>query len=259
MLDIDVYGGIGDKFDEDGITAVSFVRALRDANGEDVTIHINSSGGNVFDANTMAEALRGYKGHTTASIEGLAASAASYFALTADVVVINPSALMMIHNPWDIEIGDAEDMRKKADMLDKARSTISGQYARKTGRTVDEIEGLMDAETWFTATEAVEFGLADRMSDSGPIAACIKTEDMKRFRNAPKGLLTSDEKADEKADNPSDEEDEKTDEEPAEQPVGDEGATIDGADDGKAVTGSVEVAAGAAARTVCVNGQFLKY
>lgn len=240
MLDIDVYGGIGDEFDEDGVTAVSFVRALRDADGEDVTIHINSSGGSVFDANTMAEALRGYKGHTTASIEGLAASAASYFALTADDVVINPSALMMIHNPWDFVVGDAEDMRKKADMLDKARSTISAQYARKTGRTVDEIEGLMDAETWFTAQEAVEFGLVDRMSDSEPIAACVKTEDMKRFRNAPEGLLASDEKADEKA-------------------VGDEGATIDGADDGKAVTGSVEVAAGAAARTVCVNGQFLKY
>lgn len=251
MLDIDVYGGIGDEFDEGGVTAVSFVRALRDANGEDVTIHINSSGGSVFDANTMAEALRGYKGHTTASIEGLAASAASYFALTADDVVINPSALMMIHNPWDFAVGDAEDMRKKADMLDKARSTISAQYARKTGRTVDEIEGLMDAETWFTAEEAIEFGLVDRMSDSEPIAACVRCEDMKRFRNAPEGLLTSDEKAE----NPSDEEDEKADE----KPVGDEGATIDGADDGKAVTGSVEVAAGAAARTVCVNGQFLKY
>lgn len=243
MLDIDVYGGIGDEFDEGGVTAVSFVRALRDADGEDVTIHINSSGGSVFDANTMAEALRGYKGHTTASIEGLAASAASYFALTADDVVINPSALVMIHNPWDFAVGDAEDMRKKADMLDKARSTISAQYARKTGRTVDEIEGLMDAETWFTAQEAVEFGLVDRMSDSEPIAACVKTEDMKRFRNAPEGLLASDEE-DEKAD---------------EKAVGDDGATIDGADDGKAVTGSVEVAAGAAARTVCVNGQFLKY
>ena len=244
MLDIDVYGGIGDEFDEGGVTAVSFVRALRDADGEDVTIHINSSGGSVFDANTMAEALRGYKGHTTASIEGLAASAASYFALTADDVVINHSALMMIHNPWDFAVGDAEDMRKKADMLDKARSTISAQYARKTGRTVDEIEELMDAETWFTAQEAVEFGLVDRMSDSEPIAACVRCEDMKRFRNAPEGLLASDEKADEKADEKS---------------VGDEGATIDGADDGKAVTGSVEVAAGAAARTVCVNGQFLKY
>lgn len=255
MLDIDVYGGIGNDFDEGGVTAVSFVRALRDADGEDVTIHINSSGGSVFDANTMAEALRGYKGHTTASIEGLAASAASYFALTADDVVINPSALMMIHNPWDFAVGDAEDMRKKADMLDKARSTISAQYARKTGRTVDEIEELMDAETWFTAQEAVEFGLVDRMSDSEPIAACVKTEDMKRFRNAPKDLLTSDEKAD----NPSDDEPEKQPAEPTEKPVGDEGATIDGADDGKAVTGSVEVAAGAAARTVCVNGQFLKY
>lgn len=248
MLDIDVYGGIGDKFDDGGVTAVSFVRALRDADGEDVTIHINSSGGSVFDANTMAEALRGYKGHTTASIEGLAASAASYFALTADDVVINPSALMMIHNPWDFAVGDAEDMRKKADMLDKARSTISAQYARKTGRTVDEIEGLMDAETWFTAQEAVEFGLVDRMSDSEPIAACVRCEDMKRFRNAPEGLLASDEKADEK-----------TDEKADKKAVGDEGATIDGADDGKAVTGSVEVAAGAAARTVCVNGQFLKY
>ena len=237
MFDIDVYGGIGDSFDEDGVTAASFVKALREANGDDVTIHVNSSGGSVFDANTMAEALRGYKGRTVASIEGLAASAASYFALTADEVVINPTALMMIHNPWDIEIGDAEDMRKKADMLDKARATISAQYARKTGHDVSEIERKMDEETWFDASEAVEYGLADRMSDSAPIAACLKMEDVKRFRNAPKSLLTSDE----------------------EKPAGDAGKIIETANEEKPARESCEVEAESATRTVCVNGQFLTY
>jgi ATP-dependent Clp protease, protease subunit len=242
MKDIDVYGPIGDDWDEDAVSASEFVRQLRDAGGEDVTVHINSSGGSVFDANAMSEAVRSYRGRITASIEGLAASAASYFALAADEVVVNPAALVMIHNPWDIEVGDSSAMRRKADMLDKARSTISGQYARKTGREVSEIEGLMDAETWFTASEAVEFGLADRVTDEEPVAACLKPEDMKRFRNAPKGLFTSDERK------PADE---------TRNDAGDPRDSFADADDSDAEAGAAETVAGAATRTVCVNGQFL--
>lgn len=233
MRDINVYGQIGGYYDED-VTASDFAKELKKADGEDVTIHINSGGGNVFDANTMAELLRSYKGHSTASIEGLAASAASYFALTADEVVINPSALVMIHNPATFSFGTADDMRKSADMLDKVRSTISGQYASKTGREVSEIESLMDEETWFTADEAVEFGLADRMTDCEPIAACIDKETLDRFRNAPESLSTD----------------------PVE-PAGEQRTTIAEATV-QPTDGASEVRAGSATRVVCVNGAFLK-
>lgn len=234
MRDIYVYGTIGEGFDDADMPASKFVTALRDAGGEDVTVHINSCGGDVFDANAMAEALRGYKGRTTASIEGLAASSASFFALTADEVIINPSALVMIHNPYTWAAGNAEDMRRAADMLDKVRSTISGQYARKTGRDASEIESLMDAETWFTAEQAVEFGFADRMTDALPVAACIGGADLARFKNAPKDL--------------------------AESVAGDAGGTIHAAADKQPEQGACEGGAGAVAkRTVCVNGQFLTY
>ena len=105
MHDINVYGPIGKAWDEDAVSAADFAKALKDADGDDVCIHINSVGGDVFDANAMSETLRGYKGRSTASIEGIAASAASYFALTADEVVINPSALVMVHNPFTMAYG----------------------------------------------------------------------------------------------------------------------------------------------------------
>lgn len=189
MIDINVYGPIGEAWSGDAVKASDFARALADAGGDDVTIHINSGGGDVFDANAMAESLRAYKGRSVASIEGLAASAASYFALTADEVVINPSALVMIHNPSSVVFGEAGDMRKTAEVLDKVKETIVSQYARKTGQTSDEIAALMDAETWLTADEAVEMGLADRKTDSEPVAACVDARSLKAFRNAPAALL----------------------------------------------------------------------
>lgn len=241
MKDINVFGPIGDGWSADCTTASDFARALKEAGGDDVTIHINSGGGDVFDANTMAETLRNYAGKSVASIEGLAASAASYFALTADEVVINPSALVMIHNPWSLAYGSADDMRKTADMLDKARSTISRQYARKTGREVGEIEALMDEEAWFDAEEAVELGLADRLSDEGPIAACVDADMLARFKHAPAGLSTA-------AAMPCG---------ATAAPAGDAGATIRPTT-GEPETGAVEGDTGAVSRVVCVNGAFLR-
>lgn len=232
MKDINVFGTIGACwYDEDSVSAADFAKQLKEAGGEDVCVHINSGGGNVFDANTMAETLRAYKGRTTASIEGLAASAASYFALTADEVVIGPSALFMVHNPYTYASGEAKDMRKAADLLDKLRGTISDQYVKKTGMDKDEVEALMDEETWFTAEEAVERGFADRMSDAEPVAACVSPECLKGFRNAPDGLDAA---------------------------AGDARRTIRSEDDTEPSPGAGEGGAGAAPRTVCVNGAFLK-
>lgn len=234
MKDINVFGPIGDFWDDAATTASDFAAQLKEAGGDDVTVHINSGGGDVFDANTMAETLRAYKGRTTASIEGLAASAASYFALTADEVVIGPSALLMIHNPYTCCRGEASDMRKTADLLDKLRGTISAQYVKKTGMELSEVEALMDEETWFTAEEAVERGFADRMSDAAPVAACIDEKMLGKFRHAPEGIANA-----------------------VEEPAGEVEPTMPPST-GEPATEAVVDEAGAASRVVCVNGAFLK-
>lgn len=252
MYDINVYGPIGKAWDEDAVSASQFAAALKEAGGEDVCIHINSVGGDVFDANAMSETLRGYKGRSTASIEGLAASAASYFALTADEVVINPSALVMIHNPFTFAYGNAEEMRKTADMLDKVRSTISGQYAAKTGMEVADIESLMDEETWLTAEDAVEKGFCDRMTTAEPIAACLDSELVKRFKHVPDDLFAG-------VDKKTGYEAEPTDAKAEKGAAGDAGAKVSATTDGEPEQGACDGAAGAAARIECVNGYFLRH
>jgi ATP-dependent protease ClpP protease subunit len=235
MVDIYVYGDIGESFwgDDTSVSASDFSRQLRDADGDDVTIHVNSVGGNVFDANTMSELVRSYKGRTTTSIEGVAASAASFFALTADSVVMNPSALIMIHNPYTSCYGNADEMRKTADMLDKVRSTITGQYVRKTGMDESEVEEMMDAETWLEASEALDLGFVDSISDAAPIAARLTKEALDRFKSAPKSLMAQLAAA------------------------GDTGASIDPSES-KAKAQGTEAGAEAAPRVVCINGMFLK-
>ena len=235
MVDIYVYGDIGESLwgDDGSVSASDFARQLRDADGDDVTIHVNSVGGNVFDANTMSELVRSYKGKTVTSIEGIAASAASFFALTADSVVMNPSALLMIHNPYTSCYGNAEEMRKTADMLDKVRSTITGQYVRKTGMEEPEVEKMMDDETWLDAQEALDLGFVDSISDAAPIAARLTKEALDRFRSAPTSLVAQLKGA------------------------GDTGESID-ASEPKAEAQGTEAGAEAAPRVVCINGTFLK-
>lgn len=238
MRDINVYGFIGGGWDDTDMTATKFASELKEANGEDVTIHVNSGGGDVFDANTMAELLRSYQGGSTCIIEGLAASAASYFALTADKVVIADSALMMIHNPYSYSGGTADDLRKTADFLDKVKQTIVNQYTRKTGKTDDEVSDLMDAETWFTAEEAVENGFADSMVAMEPVAACVTPEQVEKFKNAPSNLL----------------------EKPAEPAAGETEPNICASNTAQEpAAGAAEGETGAVSKTVCVAGQFLTY
>ena len=189
MRDIYVYGYIGKSWDEEDKSAAQFAKDLKDANGEDVTIHVNSGGGDAFDANTMAETLRGYSGGSTTIIEGIAASAASYFALTADRVFMSESALMMIHNPYSCVMGDADDMRHGADFLDKVKQTIVNQYVRKTGRDEKDISALMDDETWFTAKDALEMGLVDELTQVEPVENKIDLSCVDKYKNAPKDLL----------------------------------------------------------------------
>lgn len=237
MHDIYVYGEIGaSAWDDDCVSAKDFIDELNEAAGDDVTVHINSCGGSVFEAAAMADAIARYAGEVTASIEGLAASAASYFALTAKKVVMNPYALMMIHNPSGWCMGTAEDMRGVAESLDKVRGTIVSAYERKTGMGADEIGGLMDAETWFSADEALERGFVDGLSDGGPVTARIDPKVVARYRNAPDAIKCA-----------------------TEPPAGEGDPTIVGDDAGgdKSKAGAADDGAGAAPEPVCINGTFL--
>lgn len=138
---------------------------------ETIHLRINSPGGDVFAARAMATALRAHQSKIIAHIDGIAASAASYVALAADEVEIAAGAFVMIHRAWGIGFGTSEDMRQLADLLDKVDGEIEADYVRETGNTAEAIKVWMDAETWFTADEAVSNGFADRLAEGAKAQA----------------------------------------------------------------------------------------
>lgn len=146
----------------EGMTAKRFRDALQNARGP-VTIAINSGGGSVTDGMAMFNALRTYKGHTVARIDGIAASMATIVALGAKRVAMADNGWWMVHNPWGMLAGEAEDMRRQADVMDQVGKTMTATYAAKTGLPESEIKAMMDAETWLTAEEAKAKGFIDEI------------------------------------------------------------------------------------------------
>ena len=151
--------------DINAATSGPFVRALNELKADTITVRINSSGGNVFDAIAMSNALRDHPAHVTTVVDGLAASAASFIATAGDEVVMNRNSEMMIHNPKAATAGGSTDMRQLADRLDAVRDNIASMYMSRAGGTVEQWREVMAAETWYSAEEAVAAGLADRVSD----------------------------------------------------------------------------------------------
>lgn len=149
-----------------GTTAQRFVEELAAIDVDVIDLRINSPGGSVFDGITIMNALRRHPARVDVTVDGLAASAASFIATAGDHVVMNSGSELMIHEAWGWCDGDAQAMRSYADSLDKVSGTIAGLYAKRAGGTVDEWRDLMRAETWYTAEEAVTAGLADRWADA---------------------------------------------------------------------------------------------
>jgi ATP-dependent Clp protease protease subunit len=146
-----------------GVSAESFVKALRGMSG-DVQLRINSPGGDVFGAKAMAQAVREYPGKVTAHVDGYAASAASYLATSAESTIMASGSMIMIHKAWTIALGNADEFRATAGLLEKIDGTIAADYAasaERRGKNAQDFEALMAAETWFTPAEAIEAGLAD--------------------------------------------------------------------------------------------------
>ncbi|WP_430350279.1 head maturation protease, ClpP-related [Thermoanaerobacterium thermosaccharolyticum] len=144
----------------DEVTPKQFKSELLSGEG-DITIWINSPGGDVFAANQIYNMLMDYKGKVTVKIDGIAASAASVIAMAGGDVFMSPVSMMMIHNPMTIAIGDTEEMEKAIAMLEEIKESIINAYELKTGLSRAKISHLMDAESWFNARKAVELGFAD--------------------------------------------------------------------------------------------------
>lgn len=165
---IEVYGDIG----EWDVSLKSFSDALK-ASTESVDVRINSFGGDAFQGIAMASLLRGR--NATVYVDGIAASAATPMLCVASRVIMAPGSMVMLHNPWSMAVGDADAIRHEADVLDKVAGSYVSLYATKSGKSRDEVEALMRAESWLTAEEAVAFGIADEIAGELRIAASAKT------------------------------------------------------------------------------------
>ena len=146
-------------FDDD-VTPQLFKEELNAGNG-DITVWINSPGGDCVAAAQIYNMLSNYAGKVTVKIDGIAASAASVIAMAGDTVLVSPVSMMMIHNPATIAWGDSAEMQKAVAMLDEVKESIINAYEIKTGLDRKKLSKLMDAETWMDANSAVEYGFAD--------------------------------------------------------------------------------------------------
>jgi ATP-dependent Clp protease protease subunit len=145
---------------DDEITPRMFKDELFSGSG-DIVVWINSPGGDCVAASQIYAMLMDYTGNVTVKIDGLAASAASVIAMAGTEVLMVPTALLMIHNPMSVAIGDTEEMQKAIAMLDEVKESIINAYEIKTGQSRAKISHLMDGETWMNANKAIELGFAD--------------------------------------------------------------------------------------------------
>ena len=148
-------------FDDD-VTPQLFKDELNSGTG-DITVWINSPGGDCVAAAQIYNMLSNYKGKVTVKIDGIAASASSVIAMAGDTVLVSPVSMLMIHNPATIAWGDHAEMQKAIDMLSEVKESIINAYVLKTGLSRPKLSHLMDAETWMDANKAVELGFADEI------------------------------------------------------------------------------------------------
>lgn len=146
-----------------GVTPEDFAADLDGITAPNIEVQINSPGGDVFDGIAIFNALRAHPATVTTRVDGLAASIASVIAQAGDRRTILSGGQMMIHEAWGLSIGPAADHREMADLLDKQSGVIASIYAERSGRDQDEFRQMMGSETWLTADEAVDAGLADEV------------------------------------------------------------------------------------------------
>lgn len=191
--EIYIYGDItSNRWYEEDTTAKSFKEDLDDLGEIDVlNIYINSPGGSVFQGQAIVSILKRCKAIINIHIDGVAASIASVIAMVGTVHMPS-NAMMMIHNPWTWTYGNANELRKEADDLDKVRESMISMYLDKVGDKLDRdtLISLLDKESWLTAQECYDYGLCDVLEEEKEIAACLNSEMLAKYKNTPKELLS---------------------------------------------------------------------
>jgi len=182
MAELFIYDEIGPSW-TGLISAEDVVTELRDHDDFlELTVRINSPGGDVSDALAIYNTLSRRAGQTVVEIDGLAAS---LIAMAGDTIRIAENAMVMIHSPWTIAAGNSEALRDTAKVLDKFESGLIGTYSSRTGNDRGTVAEWMQAETWFDAHEAVVHGFADEIGQPLTVAASVRPG---QFRNVPRGL-----------------------------------------------------------------------
>ncbi|MBZ3683715.1 Clp protease ClpP [Providencia rettgeri] len=183
--DIYIYDEIGMW----GISARRFTENLISlGNINHINLHIHSPGGEVFEGIAIYNQLKNHNATITVYIDGLAASMASVIAMVGDEIIMPTNAMMMIHKPWGVSWGDANDMRDYADLLDKVENVLIPAYMEKTGKTKEEIEAMLGEETWLTAEECVEHGFANTVIEPVKAMASLSSKRIEEFKSMPNSL-----------------------------------------------------------------------
>ena len=175
-VEISIYDEIGDY----GTSAKNFIEEVKAVGTADITLRINSVGGSVFDGLAIYNTLRSHNGYVNIKIEGLAASISTVIAMAGDNIEMSENGFFMIHNPFGQSAGEAGDMRKTADLLDKIKNEIIEIYSKKSNLTVEQLSDMMDKETWLSSEEAIEYGFVDTITAPMKVAASF---DLSKFTN----------------------------------------------------------------------------
>jgi ATP-dependent protease ClpP protease subunit len=183
-----IYDMIGGWF---GVTAQEFIDQLKEVDTKTITLHINSPGGSVFEATAIYNALLGHSASVNVEIDALAASAASFIAQAGDTVTMNRGSMMMIHDASAGSYENAKGHRETADILDKLSNSIASIYAARAGGTDAEWRAVMKEEAWYTAQEAVDNGLADKVGEKKATEDPADKWDLSIFNFAGRGYAPS--------------------------------------------------------------------
>lgn len=189
--EIYIYGDIvSSKWDETDVTAVDFKNELNQLGDvSEIDVHINSAGGNVFEGHAIYNMLKMHKATVNIYVDALAASIASVIAMSGDTIFMHKNSFMMIHNSWIMTLGNSKDLRQTADLLDKTDQSSNNAYLDKaTNLSEAELKQLLEAETWLTADEALEKGLADEILGASEIAASISKDSYQMFKHVPENI-----------------------------------------------------------------------
>lgn len=158
--------------------------ALKEADCEDIIVRINTNGGDVFAGISIYNILKDYKGKVTVKVDGMAASAGSVIAMAGDKILMGVGTMLMIHNAWTFAAGNADELRKVADDLDKISDSISNIYMTRFLGTVEELKALLNAESYLTAEESIALGLADEEIEEEPAKPKEPEEDPEEIKNS---------------------------------------------------------------------------